>query len=105
MTGPKGAQQPNGKYRVTFEYNAGKDVKEVYLAGEFNDWKPKAIRMDGPDENGLFTTQLELAEGIYQYKYVIEGEHWEPDPKNVYRVGKYNNSVLSVGERKSGPAK
>ena len=47
---------------------------EVYLAGEFNDWKPKAIRMDGPDENGLFTIQLELAEGVYQYKYVIEGE-------------------------------
>lgn len=98
VTGPKGIRQPNGKYRVTFEYKPEKVFQEVYLAGEFNDWKPKAHRMDGPDENGLFTTQLELAEGVYQYKFVIEGEHWEPDPKNIYRVGKYNNSVLSLGD-------
>lgn len=103
MTGPKGTRQPNGMYRVIFEYKADKGVKEVYLAGEFNDWKPKALRMNGPDENGLFTTQFELAEGVYQYKFVIEGERWEPDPKNMYRVGKYNNSVLSVGNGTDRP--
>ncbi len=97
MAGPQATRLPSGKYEVVFEYTPGPGFQAVYLAGEFNDWQPKALQMDGPDENDLYTARLELDEGTYQYKFVIEGEHWESDPKNMHRVGKYNNSLLWVG--------
>ena len=74
-------------------------MKAVYLAGEFNEWKPTALRMDGPTGNGLFTTHIQLKEGSYEYKFVVEGKDWTPDPQNLYRVGKYDNSLLWVGNR------
>jgi len=97
MSGPKSTLLENGKYEVLFGYQATGETKTVYLAGEFNDWEPMAHRMDGPDNSGLFTTRLELDQGVYEYKFVIEGKDWKADPQNLYQVGKYNNSVLWVG--------
>lgn len=100
MSGPKAARLKNGKYKVVFRYQATPKVKAVYLVGEFNAWKPTAHRMDGPDSRSLFTTQLELDQGVYEYKFVIEGKDWKADPRNLYQVGKDNNSVLRVGTRR-----
>ena len=97
--GPKTARLENGKYAVDFRYQAARGVKAVYLAGEFNQWQPTGHPMNGPDASGLFATRLELPEGIYEYKFVIEGKDWTPDPENIYRVGKHDNSVLWIGPR------
>jgi hypothetical protein len=99
MSGPKSKRLEDGSYEVHFSYQPPSGIKSVYLAGEFNKWKPTALRMDGPDDEGRFTAKLELAPGVYEYKFVHEGTDWTADPRNLYRVGKYGNSVLWVGKK------
>lgn len=99
LQGPPAERLENGKYRVRFQLQRDAQTEAVYLAGEFNNWQPTAHRMDGPDGDGLFTTELELEKGFYQYKFVVNGTQWASDPENMVRIGPYNNSVLSVGER------
>jgi 1,4-alpha-glucan branching enzyme len=64
----------DGQYEVFFHYQAPAGTKTVFLAGEFNNWKTDAQKMDGPDGKGLFTTKLTLKPGRYEYKYVLEGK-------------------------------
>jgi peroxiredoxin len=90
----------DGRREVLFRYKAPPGTKVVYLAGEFNCWKPTTHRMDGPDESGRFTTRLQLKPGRYEYKYVLEGKTWRHDPGNPQQAGYFNNSVLWV----PGPA-
>jgi hypothetical protein len=55
--------------------------KKIFLAGNFNDWKP-----DNPqylmtdDGTGTFTITVKLPPGSYQYKYVADGTTWIKDP-------------------------
>jgi hypothetical protein len=88
----------NGLFEVTFAYRPTKKVKAVYLAGSFNDWKPTAHKMDGPDKDGRFTTALKLKKGPYEYKFVLDGKTWQPDPDNPWRTGFFQNSLLYVGD-------
>jgi hypothetical protein len=90
----------NGKYEVIFRYKAPPDTKTVYLAGEFNEWKPTGLKMDGPDPDGRFSKRLELSAGRYEYKFVLEGKKWRHDPANPQQAGFYNNSVLSVRDNR-----
>jgi peroxiredoxin len=89
----------NGRCEVVFRYQPPPGTKEVYLAGEFNSWKPKGHKMDGPDAAGGFTTKLELKPGRYEYKYVLEGKTWRQDPGNAHQATIYNNSVLVVRDK------
>lgn len=100
MSGPKATLLENGMYEVNVSYQPPAGVKTVYLAGEFNQWKPNALKMDGPDPKGSFTTRLELKPGVYEYKFVHEGKDWAADPRNLYQVGKYGNSVMWVGKER-----
>lgn len=75
-----------------FHYRPPPGTKAVYLAGTFNGWKPTGQRMDGPDAQGRFTTQLTLGPGAHEYKFVLEGKTWRPDPGNPDQVGYYGNS-------------
>jgi hypothetical protein len=95
------AAKPLGddQFEVAFSYRPSKEVKSVYLAGSFNDWKPTAHKMDGPDHEGRFSTRLKLKKGTYEYKFVLDGQTWETDPDNVWRTGFYQNSLLYIGVR------
>ena len=56
----------------------GGGTKKIFLAGNFNDWKP-----DNPqflmtaDASGTYTITVKLPPGTYQYKYVIEGKWFQ----------------------------
>ena len=80
---------------MTFTVHADKG-KAVYLAGEFNQWNPTAKKM--AFKGGVYTAQIKLAAGSYQYKFVIDGT-WCADPENVNSVpndqGTFN-SVITV---------
>ena len=52
------------------------DASEVYLAGEFNNWKPTFRFVKRQDK---FVLQTEIFEGIYPYKLVVDGQ-WILDP-------------------------
>ncbi len=65
--------------RVTFLYE---DVpgKVVAIAGCFNDWLPEKQLVD-KNGDGIYTGTMMLAPGVYQYKFVINGE-WKIDEHN-----------------------
>ncbi len=78
------------------------EVKNVYLAGTFNNWQPAAEKMNGPDKEGFYTLEYNLHPGEYQYKFVINGEHWFDDPNNDLTTADGHggkNSIISVGEK------
>ena len=85
------------KQTVTFTIHAEKG-KEVYVAGEFNNWDPTAKKMAYKARKGIYEATLNLAPGTYQYKYVIDGT-WCADPENAEAVANDQgtfNSVVTV---------
>jgi cyclomaltodextrinase / maltogenic alpha-amylase / neopullulanase len=56
-------------------------VGNVFLAGSFNDWNDSKTRLTDPDNDGTYTVTLLLAQGTYQYKFVVDG-NWQADPNN-----------------------
>ena len=56
------------------------EAKEVYVAGEFNNWKlDENSRME--KTNGSWSKRLNLGSGKYRYRFVIDG-NWTEDPNN-----------------------
>ncbi|TAM39632.1 hypothetical protein EPN54_03240 [bacterium] len=74
-------------------------AKEVYLAGEFNNWKlDENSRME--QTNGCWTKHLKLDKGSYRYRFVIDG-NWIEDPVNpLNRLNPYGSkdSLLEVSK-------
>lgn len=55
-------------------------AKEVYLAGDFNDWRQDvSSRMEA--RNGTWFKRINLRSGRYHYRFIIDGK-WIEDPKN-----------------------
>jgi peroxiredoxin len=92
----------DGQFDVTFRYRlrAGDRADAVYLAGAFNDWKPDALRLDGPDAEGRFTKTIALPAGTHEYKFVLDGTRWRQDPGNRREVGFYHNSAIELAKAK-----
>lgn len=72
-------------------------AKSVFLAGSFNNWDATALQMT--KKGDVFEAKLDLKNGEYQYKFVLNGETWITDPENGDRAddnygGK--NSVLRL---------
>jgi peroxiredoxin len=98
LGGPSVKPLDDGRREVTFRYRPADGTKAVYLAGTFNDWKPTALKMDGPDGSGRFETKLTLEPGHHEYKFVLDGTRYRHDPGNRLQAGFYNNSVLDVAK-------
>jgi cyclomaltodextrinase len=67
----------------TFEYRvpAGAErPKSVHLAGDFNGWSNTATPMKDGDGNGVYRADVPLPEGVHLYKFVVNGDQWQPDP-------------------------
>jgi peroxiredoxin len=87
----------DGQYEVQFAYRPRRKVEAVYLAGNFNGWKPAGQRMDGPDADGRYTARVRLKGGNYEYKFVLDGKQWRSDPGNPDHITQFQNSLLRVG--------
>jgi hypothetical protein len=94
------AQSPR---RVTFRYRPpddttldGHPIEAAYLTGTFNEWNPTGRRMDGPNAEGFYTTELELPAGRHEYKFTLNGTEYHADPGNREIVGFYGNSLIEV---------
>ena len=74
-------------------------VKKVNIAGTFNNWSMTADPLYDRDGTGMWTIVLPLPPGRYEYKFVIDGDEWIPDPANPTTTddgfGGYN-SVVTV---------
>ncbi|MFN2340166.1 MAG: alpha amylase N-terminal ig-like domain-containing protein [Halanaerobium sp.] len=93
--------------QIEFSFNPAEvefegDIEAIYLAGSFNDWQPEAEKMNGPNEEGIYTLEYNLRPGEYQYKFVINGEHWFHDPDNELTTADGHggqNSIINIGEK------
>lgn len=71
-----------------------KDAKQIYLAGDFNDWDFEQTRLR-KQKDGCYATTVELEAGSeYQYRFVLDGERWEND----YEADKYVPSNVCPAE-------
>ena len=72
----------------------------VYVSGSFNEWDATEKKLVDKRGDGVFTTTLTLAPGLYEYKFVINGI-WtlDPDPDRDWTQNGLGtlNSVLRVG--------
>lgn len=93
-------------YIIIRYYNP--EAEYVMIAGDFTDWDPEILEMYDIGD-GWWEAVLELEPGIYQYKFVVNGEEWVFDPNAFAYIddgfgGK--NSVIEVykenGELKVG---
>ncbi|HKY64232.1 MAG TPA: glycogen-binding domain-containing protein [bacterium] len=73
------AAGPDGQavYFVRFAIESP-DVKEVALAGDFNQWTPVTLSPSA-EKKDRFTVELPLAAGIYSYAFVVDGKKWIVD--------------------------
>jgi 1,4-alpha-glucan branching enzyme len=73
------------------------DAKEVFLAGDFNDWNPAEYRLRRY-KDGIYKKKLQLKPGRYQYLFRVDGE-WRTDPEHPERISNpfgSENSVITI---------
>jgi len=73
-------------------------AENVYLCGDFNNWKPASLRMIGHPDVGLWEKRLTLSPGRYEYKFIVDGK-WVHDPdarENIPNIFGSLNSVVEV---------
>lgn len=90
------ADQPPPKQCVRIEFHDEK-AQEVCIAGTFNDWRPKAIRMMKIGQE-QWVKELILPPGRYEYRLIVDGQ-WINDPAATEKVPNRfgeDNCVLTV---------
>lgn len=55
-------------------------VRSVAVVGDFNEWDPRQHGMLRGSEEGTWRIRLELAPGVYEYGFLIDGQDWANDP-------------------------
>ena len=96
---PKVVQLAGDQFEVTFRFEPAAEqgnIASVHLAGTFNNWNGTALKMAGPDEQGRFQTTVRVKPGQHEYKFVVNGNNWIPDPGNPDQNGPFTNSVVRV---------
>ena len=91
----------DNEHKVTLKYQpltAGKH--EIYVAGDFNDWKPDQYRMK--EKDGFYYLELKLPIGEYAYKFVVDGNWIYDENAEEFREDGFGgiNSILIVGDEK-----
>ncbi len=74
---PKPEDRPRTTAVVKVEFHHP-TAREVFIAGNFNDWHPAAspmVAMPG----GRWVKELALPPGRYEYRFVVDGV-WQDDP-------------------------
>ena len=71
----------------------------VSVAGDFNGWNQIATPLKRND-SGLWSAQIVIPRaGRFEYKFIVNGEHWIEDPSNGMKApDNYGglNSVLMI---------
>lgn len=81
--------------RIVFEIEANPG-QTVCVAGSFNEWDPSKVLSEKAP--GVFSGALMLAPGVYEYKFVVDGD-WRLDERNPnFAANDFGtlNSVLVV---------
>jgi hypothetical protein len=66
-----------------FEYAANdKSLHSVHVSGTFNAWAEPGTPLAHDADSNVWKASVQLAAGNYEYKFVLDGTTWLPDPKN-----------------------
>src|SRR6185295_15933077 len=66
----------------------------VSVAGDFNGWDQAALKRNG---SGLWSTEIAVPRtGRFEYKYIINGQHWIEDPSNGMKAANDYGGLNSV---------
>jgi len=84
-----------GEKKVRFEVTAPAASK-VTLTGDFNAWNKSGVALK-KDKSGVWSTDMSLKPGKYQYKYIVDGQ-WKTDPANRATVRNTYGTENSVKE-------
>lgn len=57
-------------------------IKRINIVGDFNNWSTTADPLFDRAGDGTWTIRIPLQPGRYEYKYLIDGKKWKPDPWN-----------------------
>jgi len=70
-------------------------ASEVFVAGSFNNWNPRELKLAKKD--GQWQMPYVLGAGVYTYKFIVDGK-WIIDPFATLTEGEapYDNSVLII---------
>lgn len=86
-------------YCIPFQFISPVDVNSVYVAGDFNFWNKEEDHLEEVEENH-WVGELHLPEGVYEYKFIVNGNIWNID-ENSPRINSDGfgglNSVIEVG--------
>jgi len=94
QSGPTKGIENSRERKVEFVLPAP-EGKEVYLAGEFNDWEPQWLPMVKDDE-GVWRAEIELLPGRYEFKPFMDGAWKEDVPCRVMIVATSFKLILDL---------
>ncbi len=90
----------------SFTFTARDDAaKQVFLVGDFNDWREDATPMTKAP-TGEWACTVQLYDGIYEYRFKTDEGRWFEDQRiNTRKPNPYGqyNSVAVVGNAKRSP--
>ncbi len=93
------ANTTSGESTITVRINFyAPKAKKVAIAGDFNKWKVNGNILKKQD-NGIWTIEIPLKPGTYNYMFVVDGKVWMTDPNaELYQDDGFGfkNSVLKV---------
>lgn len=76
-------------------------ASSVRMTGDFVSWDPDGIVLQDQRGTGVWTVDVPLTPGVYQYTFIVDGREWRPDPHAVSQVddgfGQQNSVVIVSG--------
>ncbi|MCP4547220.1 MAG: hypothetical protein GY835_12245 [bacterium] len=87
----------------TFEPKTG-GVRDVFLAGDFNDWSDSKDRMQDEDGDGVYEITVKMTAGLHSYKFVVDGTWLADENAEDFEDDGHGgqNSVIMVGSEGGG---
>ena len=102
--GPDGASANDAGEVVTRFVLVAPGATSVQLTGDFLSWSRDGIELEDLRGTGVWTADVPLPPGVYQYGFVIDGSRWVPDPTALSQVDDgfgQMNSVVIVPENQA----
>jgi hypothetical protein len=67
--------------RILVQFRLGDpEAREVALVGDFNGWHPRAEQRLHRMAPGVWSVEIALEPGVYNYGFLIDGKSWRLDP-------------------------
>jgi len=92
-----------GQHRVSVIFNLSlREARTVSVIGTFNSWKGQGYEMKRERGLNVWSLELSLPEGRYEYGFLVDGQRVIPDPRAlIYQDDGFGNrnSVLILRDK------